>query len=335
VCAPYNDTEMQTHEFDSPGGLEETKHRLARASRHPLHVDLSTEYDERSDGPESAEGLRSMSPKHVVWNNRSDTPAYVGSGRYNLIQHREVLDAVQEALQGTGAEVEKGMVRDRGEHVDGVLVFAGGDARIDVEDLVDGYVPPEGEWPFGMKDRLGLGMRFHNSFDGRSGFGGSTMAYRFICGNWMVWGEETIAERSDYHIKSAGDRPGVDPGYFEEVIGAVFERKEMVQDVVMESAVDEFPVEWAPGLLKRAGFGGGYARDITARLLHSGHDETATLWDLYNMATSYLDNERAGDLGPERYDHHQGSAWAVLEGGVEEPEYQPEEDVAEYARVVA
>jgi hypothetical protein len=329
-------------EFSTIGELEDIQNGLARASRHPIHVDLGTEYTEmgvpelaqselgetRDEVLDRLENVQLQRDIHVVWNNRDDERAYVGSERYNLIQHREVIDAIREAVGRTTGSIEKGVVRDYGEHVDGVLVFGDQeDAVIDVGDLVgDGYVPPEGEWPTGVKDRLGLGMRFHNSFDGRSGFGGTTMGYRFICGNWIVWGEEEIASKSSYHIKSESDAPGVDAEYFEEVIGAVFEQRDPLEGIVKESIEDgELPVSWAPDMLERAGFGANYQKRITARLMEWADGEYTDKWTLYNAATHHLDNDRVDELGPERYDHHQSSAWDLLEMEPRSPEEEPED----------
>lgn len=345
---------MIQREFDDAGALGDVKHSLARASRHPVHVDLGESYSEMGvepltqstlddpadPGGDVAERLARVEPQrdiHVVWNSRDDRRAYVGSERYNLIQHRAVIDAVQDALSATTGRVEKGVVRDYGEHVNGVLVFGNQeDAIIDVHDLVgDGYVPPEGS--SGARDRLGLGMRFYNSFDGRSGYGGTAMAYRFICANWMVWGEESIDSRASYHIKSEHEAPGVDPDYFEAVIGSVFEQRDPLEGVVKDSIEEgEVPLSWAPGVLEQAGFGANYRKRITARLLSMEHpsDEHTTLWHIYNAATGHLDNDRAHDLGPERYDHHQGSAWSVLENDPEAPEEQ-HDDLEEYATGVA
>jgi len=326
--------QMEIHEFDNIGELEDVQNGLARASRHPLHIDFGTEFDEGGVAPlsqlelggDAATRLAELEPMqemHAVWNNRDDGLAYLGSERYNLIQHREVIDAIRDAVGATTGSIEKGVVRDYGPHVDGVLVFGDqDDAIIDVRELVgDGYVPPEGDdW---YQDRLGLGMRFHNSFNGRSGYGGTSMAYRFICGNWMVWGEEAIESKSSYHIKSEREAPGVSADYFEAVIGAVFEQRDPLAGVVKDSIEEgEMPVEWAPAVLDDAGFGKNYQKRIAARLLVNEPGPETTLWDVYNAATGYIDNERVGDLGPERYDHHQASAWAVLETEPREPDVE-------------
>ena len=344
---------MKQTEFSTMGDLEDIQNGLARASRHPIHVDLRTEYSEmgvhqltqmelgqtREDVVQRLENVDLQRDIHVVWNNRDDERAYIGSQRYNLIQHREVIDAIREAVERTTGSIEKGVARDYGSHVSGVLVFGDQDnAIIDVGELVgDGYVPPEGEWPTGVKDRLGLGMRFHNSFDGRSGYGGTTMGYRFICGNWLVWGEEEIAQKSSYHIKSEDDTPGVDADYFEDVIGAVFEQRDALSGIVKDSIEEgEIPIEWAPGMLEEAGFGANYQKRIVSRLI-AWEDEGGytDAWTLYNAATHHLDNERVNELGPERYEHHHGNAWKLLE--MEPAEYGEEtvKDLQGFAAGVA
>jgi hypothetical protein len=332
---------MEKLEFHNTGGLRDVKERLARASRHPVHADLGREYvDEREerldqetlgDADDVESRLAQVEPQgdlHVVWNNRDDRRAYVGSERYNLIQHREVVEAIQGAVAETAGSIDKGVVRDYGAHVEGTLVFGDQDrGAIDVRELVgDGYVSPEGSGV--ARDRLGLGMRFKNSFNGRSGYGGSTMAYRYVCCNWMVWGEETIAETQDYHIKGADDSPGVDQEYFEDVIHEVFDERDELAGIVKDAAEEgEMPIEWTPGVLEQCGFGANYAKRITARVLEQEQPRAGetTAWNVYNAATGHLDNDRAGSLGPERYDHHQGSAWQVLEGEPREPAEQSED----------
>lgn len=334
---------MQKREFTDMGAFEDVKNGLARASRHPIHVDLGDGYreggvepltqselgDDRDDVVDRLDRVRPQDDLHVVWNNRDDRRAYVGSDRYNLIQHREVLDAIETAVGRTTGSIEKGVVRDYGEHVDGVLVFGDREeATVDVFDLIDedAYVPPEGSDY--VRDVLGLGMRFHNSFNGRSGYGATTMAYRYVCQNWMVWGEEEIASRDSYHIKGGDEAPGVDPDYFESVIGTVFEQRDPLADIVKESYEDgEMPRSWVPGVLAKAGFGRNYQKRITSRLLQQmdRSEDRTTLWALYNAATHHIDHDRIDDLGPERYDHHQACAWNLLEMDVEAPDAEVDE----------
>lgn len=318
---------MQTHRFDSLGGLEEVSNRLARATRHPVFTDLGQHVEDDRAGSDIREPEQLN--KYAIWNNRDDRMVYFGSDRYNLIQHREVIDSIRTAVENTEGSIEKGVVHDYGSKVDGVLVFGDQDkAKVDVGDLVDtsgsgwrdGYVPPEGsDW---TEDRLGLGMRFQNSFDGRTKVGGSTMGYRFICGNWMVWGEETIATDQSLHLKDGGEEVGVDPSFFEDIIHEVFDEREALEEVVVESTEDTFPVSWAPEVLGEAGFGKQYSREICSELASMDQPEEGmtTLWHLYNAATTLIDHHKAEEVGPSVYQRHHESAWAILSADVEEPE---------------
>lgn len=311
---------MQTYQFDNLGELEDAANSLARASRHPVYADLGQHVEDDSGDSGIREPHRLE--KYLIWNERDQRPAYFGSKRYNLIQHREVVDAVRAAVDATVGTIDKGVIHDYGEKVDGVVVFGNTEeANIDVTELVgDGYVPPEGDnW---VQDRLGLGMRFQNSFDGRSKVGGSTMGYRYICANWMVWGEATIAERQDMHLKRGGEEVGVDPGFFEDIVAEVFEEQQMVEAAV-ESAVDsELLISRVPGLLREAGFGRGYAREIMHVLLDmdSPSAGVTTRWHVYNAATSLVDHHKADGVGPSVYQDRHESAWSILTASIPEPE---------------
>ena len=152
------------------------------------------------------------------------------------------------------------------------------------------------------------------------------MGYRFICQNWMVWGEETIREKEDYHIKSKDSDVGIDPDYFEEVIAEVFERRDMLSDTVKHAEEDgEMPLSWVPAHLERAGFGKQYQKNIVYRLLDQTHESSeTTTWRVYNAATTHLDHDRAVAMGPEPYDQKQDAAWQVLTSEPEAPEEEVE-----------
>lgn len=320
--------------FDSIGELEEVSNSLARASRHPLYADLGTEYGEAmslyDDRKKRIERDFNEIDHTVVWNNRDDQIAYIGSEYYNLIQHREVIDTIRQAVNRTAGEIDKGVIRDYGSKVDGTIVFGNREnARIDVEELVgDGYVPPEGG---NVQDRLGLGLRFRNSFDGGTRLSGSTMGYRYICSNWMVWGEETIAENDTLHIRRADEDIGIDVEFFEKIIHEVFEEREMLADVVKASIEDgEVPSSWAVGIYEDAGFGRNYQLAAARQLAEWEVGENTTLWTLYNAMTQHLDHDRVLDVRNGTYDKYQNRAWNILEN---QPQVDEEISIEEFANV--
>ena len=323
---------METTEFNTVSELEDLSHSLARASRHPVYTDLTQEYSEE-------ESIHIKSPSQLedlncLWNNRDNRRSYIGTKKYNLIQHREVIDAIRDAVDMSVGSIEKGILRDYGEHINGVLIFSNQEeANINVEELIGGdYMPPEGSNRY--VDTVGLGMRFWNSFDGRSKFGGSVMAYRFICQNWMVWGEEKITEKEDYHIKGSSEDIGIDPEYFVEAINTVFDRKEMVEDAIITAEHEELPVSQIPNLLDSVGFGKNYQRKIVYRLLQQVDTHSSgytTLWRVYNAATYHLDHDRVTGMGPEPYNIQQSHAWDILSTDVDSISTEEQVNIEEFA----
>lgn len=314
--------------FESIGDLEEVSNGLARASRHPLYADLGTEYGESQslydDRKKRIESDFEELQHTVVWNNRDDEISYIGSDRYNLIQHREVIDTIRDVVNSTAGTIAKGVIRDYGSKVDGVIVFGEqNEAIVNVEDLVDGYVPPEGsDW---INDRLGLGLRFRNSFDGGARLSGSTMAYRFICGNWLVWGEETIAANDVLHLRRDDEDVGVDPEFFEDLVYEVFDERSYVEDVIVDSTHEEVPAAWAHGIYENAGFGRNYIVNAMDNLRRWNVEEETDLWTLYNAMTTYIDNDRVHAIRNGSYDKWQRRSWNIL---TDEP--RAEEEVPLY-----
>ena len=312
---------MEKREFHSMNELESIKGQLAEASRRPVYISLADEYQKPNRGDNMmlprnvSDEMVELRNKSALWNERDQQVEYMSSDEYELVQHHEVLDMVQDTIDRTVGDVDMGVIRDYGSQIDGTLVFSNlENARINVEDIVntEGYIPPEGQVdPRGgsrARDTLGLGMRIGNSFDGSKQIYASTMGYRFICANWLIWGEEEIASTQRAHIGE------IDESFFESVIEEVFEVKDQVSDIIRDSEDQEIPLEWVPELLEEAGYGTNYAKRITGRALRqeTQRDGETTSWRLYNAATSELDNKRADKINKWSYDRHQDRAWKLL-----------------------
>lgn len=330
---------MEKREFHTIGELESVKGQLATATQRPIYVGHHDEY-QRPEGDEpmiaerQAGEVAELRNRSALWNDRDQQPEYISSDEYELVQHRDVLDMVQDTVDRTLGDIDMGVIRDYGAKIDGTLVFSNLDeASIDVSEVVDtdGYIPPEGDVdPFGgsrARDTVGLGMRIGNSFDGSKQVQASTMGYRFICQNWMVWGEEEIASTQSAHI---GD---IDEEFFESVIEEVFEVRQEVSDTIGKSEREEIPFEWVPDVLQNAGFGTNYAKRITGRVLRQETQRRGetTAWRLYNAATSELDNRRSEEITKHSYDRHQDNAWNLLGEPSSPSETLNMEEVEEFA----
>lgn len=279
---------MNKLEFDNIGALEEVSNSLARGSLHDVSARFGTE-------------RRDLPSKRAVWNNRDDELAYMASDKYDLVQHREVIDAVRDALRSTTGNIEKGMIRDYGTHVEGVVVF-GGEAEITAGEYldIDSYDTLPDPDSDRVQDVLGLGMRFTNSFDGSKKVTGETMAYRYICQNWMIWGKKTLGEMTQAHIHMA------DEDFFSDIIGDVFETRQDIIEVIDDAGDEMVNIEEE---LTRVGYGPQKQKRIQAEF---GEERTeASRWSVYNAVTRVV-HEDVQDVSPHTFNEHQTNAWNIL-----------------------
>lgn len=317
------------HQFEGLGEFRDTIDHLAEASNHPVFADLGDAYSVDADDvdPQELQRLRHQ----AIWNKRDDELAYIGTDAYEITQHKELLGVIDDAVGQTVGEIDIGRIRDYGDRIDGMLTLDG--HNVDVGALTDGgYVPPEGELledrtadvadakdaDGTVRDILGVGIRFGNSFDASERINVETMGYRFICQNWMVWGEETIGEFTQLHVSE------LNPEDIEELIFDIIDKKEDVESLVIESIDDKLKWSWVAPFLDDAGFGTQYQRKIIRKLREYDSDrDELRRWDVYNAVTDVLDNGVmvAGDDGvnPNVYDRHQGRAQYVLNNEVTSP----------------
>lgn len=343
---------MEKREFHSTAELEEVSNHLARGSKHPVYVDRGTRaedvnYNRKGKSGWEIEGevppatpSTQIEPELVsVVNDRNDEVVYTGSPGYALVQHRDVLDIARSVVSETAGDLDMGVIRDYGSQFDGTMVFSNKEkAKINVEDVVDtdGYIPPEDEVDrFGggrARDTVGLGMRIGNSFNGESKVYASTMGYRFICQNWLVWGEETISHGDRVHFSEEDDEEFIAETLyemFENVISEVFDIREDTAARIRQAESEEIPFEWVPGVLEDAGFGSTYSKRITGRVLRQtspkpGH---TTAWRVYNAATAELDHNRVDSIKLSSYNDNQARASTLIEEEPRKPgeEMSPEE----------
>lgn len=309
------------HTFDSVSEFRDAIDQLAQASSHPVYVDLDRGYGSGGSAPDNPKQI----DHQAIWNTRDDDLAYIGTDSYEITQHHEVLDTIDRAIGQTVGEIDIGRVRDYGERIDGMLTLNG--HNVDVGALVgDGYVPPEGELlddrtqsvpdAFGsdgtVRDILGVGIRFGNSFDASERIRVETMGYRYVCQNWMIWGKETIGEYTQLHVDELATT------HIEDLIFDVIDKQEEIEGIVADSVQDRLKWSWIAPLLEDAGFGIGYQKRIVKKLQsYAGcNGDEVRRWDVYNAITDLLDNEVmvSGDDGVNAnvYDRHQGRAQAVL-----------------------
>lgn len=304
------------HTFEGLDEFRETFPQLAQASSHPVFVDLGTEFTSKDGQPKEPQRIE----RQAIWNDRDDRLAYIGSDGYEITQHTEILQYIDDAIGQTVGQIDIGHIRDYGERIDGMLTLNG--HNVDVAELTDdGYVPPEGEVlenrtadvsdAFAadgtVRDILGVGIRFNNSFDASERIRLETMGYRYVCQNWLVWGEETIGEFTQLHIDD------LDPEHVEELIFDVTDKQEEQNQVIVEAIEDEAPWEWVGPQLEEVGFGPRQSKQIGQKLQsYGGVGDEVRRWDLYNAVTDYLDHDVALEVNANVYDRHQSKASQIL-----------------------
>lgn len=320
---------MREWTFGTLGEFRDVLPKLATASNHDVYVDVGDGYGGHTDsGGEARDpNYPVVVDRQAIWNDRDNCLAYMGSDEYTITQHSEILDMIDSALGHAVGEIGIGHVRDYGEFIDGFATLEG--HNIDVMDLCgDGYVPParadmadptltENEAKGGdgwVRDRLGVGIRFQNSFDGSEKLALETMGYRFICQNWLLWGEEEIGSQKMVHVNA------LDSEMVEDLIFDVMDNKAAVEEQIITAVDEEFPIETAPNILSDSGFGVRYANDITELLLSFGVGDHISRWDIYNAATQYLDHQRVDELIPSTYQRYQGAASHIFAGNIGNPE---------------
>lgn len=323
---------MESHSFQGLSEFRDALPELARASNHPVHVDLGRSHADGQDPP----GDPQLVEDQAIWNARDDNLAYIGSDNYEITQHEEVLGYIDDAVGQTVGEIDIGRIRDYGERIDGMVTLDG--HNVDVGELVgDGYVPPESELvddptisvdeafasDGSVRDILGVGVRFANSFDASERIRLETMGYRYICQNWLVWGEETIGEFTQLHIDELRAED------VEELIFDVIDKREEQEDIIVGAATDEIPLSWVIPVLEEVGFGARYQKKIINAVRSYGSvTDTCTRWELYNAITNHLDHQVVGEVNPNVYDRHQDKALKILTQDVSSPsEEVPIEEV--------
>lgn len=306
---------MHDRTFDSLGEFRDIFPKLASASSHNVYIDIGDSYT-----PANSEATDELTygvcvDKQSIWNDRDSELAYIGSDNYTITQHADVLRTIDDALGKTVGEVGIGAVRDYGSYIDGFATLEG--HSIDVAELVgEGYVPPDGAGADDghATDTLGVGIRFQNSFDGSEKLVLETMGYRFACQNWLLWGSEEIGSQQMLHVRN------LDQGRVEDLIFEVVDEKETVEETIIASTGETYPIEAVPEVLHNVGFGATYTKNITRLLQTFDIDQqNVSLWHIYNATTQHLDHDVVDGVVPETYQTWQQAATNIFMGEVGDP----------------
>ena len=211
--------------------------------------------------------------KWAVVGDDSHIPYAIHSDRYEPIQHSVIIEAMADAVHDTSLTMFGHFDEDKG-RFNGYGTFANPDVHINlgVEN--------------GFEDPVMLGMRFFNSHNGDSRFGGEIYGIRAVCQNYMAWGE-VMGKVSIMHFKSeenVAEELGKVLRGFVDKVDALKNRVHYIRETPLDLD-EQASVLWGIGL---------NAGQIENILTHRKElnpeigESKGSMWDLYNASTAYV-----------------------------------------------
>ncbi len=238
---------------------------------------------------------------------RKDTTQVVSivSDRYQLVQHREVAEAVHaigEALEQPNLDTTApAFPREQ------IRLFAGG-RRMEIR-LVVGtryeLAPGESVYP---------GVRVMNSLDGSWAVRAEGTGVRIACANQLYAGMHSLVELREVHLSSETDLMAMLQKAIHTILGRFRDALSIYADAIGEEVLAE---DVAPALAA-AGLPRVYASTIGARAeVAASHNALLTRWAAYQVATAVLTHEVGPRVSPERargFERAAASALLISDG---------------------
>ena len=208
----------------------------------------------------------------IVGNNTGNTYA-IHTDKYAPVQHGIIVDAMADACNDTNLSVFGHFDESKG-RFNGYGTFANPDFHINlgVEN--------------GFEDPVMLGMRFFNSHNGDSRFGGEIYGIRAVCQNYMAWGD-ILGQVKIMHFKSeeniADELSKIIKGYVDK-IDTLKDRVHYIRDTPV--TVDEqeailwgidMPEYYIENILT-------HRKALNPEMVVS----KGSVWDIYNASTAFV-----------------------------------------------
>ena len=214
-----------------------------------------------------------MKNRKAIVGDKTGQMYAIHSDKYEPIQHGVIVQAMADACNDTSLNVFGHFDEDKG-RFNGYGTFANPDIKLDLG-LENAQADP-----------VMLGMRFFNSHNGDSKFGGEIYGIRAVCQNYMAWGE-TLGKVKIMHFKSeenvADELAKILMGYVDQ-IEALKDRVHYIRDTPV-SADEQEAILWGIGLPA------GYIENILthkAMLNPEVVTSKGSVWDIYNASTAFV-----------------------------------------------
>ena len=195
----------------------------------------------------------------------------VHSDKYEPVQHKVIVDAMADACNDTDLSVFGHFDESKG-RFNGYATVANPDFHINlgVEN--------------GFEDPVMLGMRFFNSHNGDSKFGGTIYGIRAVCQNYMAWGD-ILGQVSIKHFKSeenvADELSKILMGFIDNV-DTLKDKVHYIRETAL-TADEENAILWGIGMPV------GYIENIlTHKKVLNPEYTKGSVWDIYNASTAFV-----------------------------------------------
>lgn len=213
--------------------------------------------------------------KAIVGDTTGDTYAF-HSDNYEVVQHSVIIDAMCDASRDTSLSLFGHFDEENG-RFNGYGTFANPDVHINLGEEHD--------------DPVMLGMRFYNSHNGDSKFGGEIFGIRYVCGNYMAYGD-VLGKVSIKHFKSAenvaNSLAGVLKGFVDRM-DSLKDRVHYIRDTIL-TADEQSAVLWG------IGFNPKQVESIMTykALLNPELTGSISAYDIYNAGTAFISYKVSG-----------------------------------------
>lgn len=197
-----------------------------------------------------------------IWNVTKDMLGCIASKTYNIIQHRDVMRTVLNAMRNLNLNYCVDV------KVDGHRIFVDvefPDAKIGLKEVGEEFIS---------------GLRLINSYDKTTGLLILPRIKRLVCSNGMVVNRFVSGCAIRHNQKLAEDFEGV----IEKTLKNVINSSEVLKNLVNASIADSVEWQYVELVLKNLIKREKHIKEILDRLEKK---ETVTRWDLYNAITDY------------------------------------------------
>lgn len=202
----------------------------------------------------------------AIWNNEQEQVATIVSDRYNLVQHRQVIHSVIDAISGLNLKAT------------GQIGNAGNRVFVDINFTDSKLYAQQGE-------EFIAGVRIINSYNCTTGIMVLPHLMRLACSNGMVVNVRWVQAFNIRHTeKLAKDFQATIEKMIKDMVNGNEKLKALINDCIKDS------IEWQSMVKILAKLLTGrekHIEAIKAIMTAKGTEKPLTRWDLYNAFTDY------------------------------------------------